>query len=110
MIEALKDFVRYSTGLPDPALHALIGLAAYLLAAALFRRSFRSLAPWLVALGLQMVNETADMVRDISVYGDIDVRGTLYDTVITMFLPTLILIIARLRTREATARSEAEIP
>lgn len=105
MIEALKDLARHSTGLPDPALHALIGLAAYLLAAQLFRRSFSSLLPWCVALALQLINETADMTRDLSLYGDIDVRGTIGDTIITMFLPTMILVIARLRARELARES-----
>jgi hypothetical protein len=105
VIEAIKDLARQSTGLPDPALHALIGLAAYLLAVALFRRSFRNLFPWFVALGLQLINETADMARDLSRYGDIDVRGTLGDTIVTMFLPTIILLIARLRAREPLKES-----
>ncbi len=101
MIEALKEIVRQSTGLPDPVLHALIGLGIYAFGVVLLRQSLRSWIPWLIVLGLQLINEAADMTNDWLVYSDIEVRGTFWDTVITMCLPTMIIVLAKLASNGA---------
>ena len=95
MIEVLKEAVRQSTGLPDPVLHAVIGVGVYLLAVVLLRQKLRSWIPWGIVLALQLVNEAADMVQDFREYADIEIRGTFWDTIITMCLPTIIVVFAR---------------
>jgi hypothetical protein len=95
VIEAVKEIIRQTTGLPDPVLHALIGLGVYGLSVAVLRQSLRSWVPWLIVLGLQLINEAADIVHDWLAYSDIEVRGTFWDTVITMCLPTMLVVCAR---------------
>ena len=98
MLDPIKDIIRLS-GLPDPALHVLLGLAIYLTSAALLRRSLRSWAPWLIALAFQLINEVADVSRDVMLGDIIRWRGGFIDTLVTMALPVLILFISRARHR-----------
>ena len=102
MLDPLKDIIRL-VGLSDPALHALIGLAIYLLAAALLRRPLSSWKPWSVALGFQFINEIADLAKDV-LDGDIlHWRGGLLDTAVTMALPTMLVVFFRWRARQRPA-------
>lgn len=96
MLDPLKDIVRLS-GLPDPVLHILLGLGIYLAAAALLRLPLRSWIPWLIVLAAQLINEAADILRDLLRGYNLPLRGGLLDTVVTMFLPSLIVLVARFR-------------
>jgi hypothetical protein len=103
LLDPIKDIIRL-VGLPDPALHALIGLTIYLLSAALFRLPLRSWWSWLIALTAQLINEAADIARDV-VDGDIiRWRGSLVDTVVTLALPTLIVLLC-IQLRSGTKAS-----
>ncbi len=107
MVNAIKDVIRDLTGLPDPVLHVLIGLAIFFLSALVLRKSLRSWWPFLVVAALQGINELADMAGDIVRYNDVDVRGTVGDTVLTLLIPWLIVIglrMARPDVSEATGR------
>lgn len=108
MLDPIKDVVRLS-GLPDPALHALLGLAIYLVAAIVLRRGLGSWLPWLITLGVQLVNEVADIGRDLLDGEIFRWRGSLIDTVVTIAMPTLLLLIGKLYTASRT-RSQASPP
>lgn len=94
MLDPIKDIFRLS-GLPDPVLHVLLGLAIYIVAAALLRRSRHSWTPLLVLLSFQLINEAADVARDLLNGDHIGWRGGIFDTVMTMALPTMLLLIGR---------------
>jgi len=79
------------------ALHVLVGLLIFALAALLFRRSPRSPLPWFTLLALELCNEAYDLHAELwpnraSQYGE----GA-KDILLTMALPTFILLLARWR-------------
>jgi hypothetical protein len=96
MIEAIKDIIRGATGIPDEALHVLLGLTVYFLCVLIFRVPLRSWWPWLAVLALQLINEASDAIGDLPRRNGIEVRGTILDTAITLLLPTIIVLIAKL--------------
>lgn len=107
MLDPVKDIIRL-VGLPDPALHALIGLTIYLLSAALFRLPLRSWWPWVIALTAQLINEAADIARDVMDGDIIRWRGSLMDTAVTLALPTLIVLVSiQLKSRTPAPSSDA---
>lgn len=77
------------------ALHVHLGLLAFVLAVALFRKSPASLLPWLCVLALEFTNEVLDFLRWHNLPGFFS--GTVMDVLNTMFWPTVFLLIARLR-------------
>jgi hypothetical protein len=99
VVTAIKDVIRHATGLPDPVLHVLIGLLVFGLTALVLRKSLASWWPIGVVIALQAINELADAIGDIVRYGDIDVRGTLFDTVLTLLIPGLIFLLMRAARR-----------
>ena len=104
MLDPVKDIIRL-IGLPDPALHALIGAAIYLGSAAILRLPLRSWYPWLIALGAQSINEAADVALDV-LRGDVfRWRGSLLDTAVTLALPTIIVLASGWRHRSIEARA-----
>ena len=94
MLDPVKDIFRM-TGLPDLALHVLLGIAIYLLAAVVLRRTWSSWLPWIVTFVFQIINEAADAAKDVLMDGAIRWRGSLLDTAATMALPTVILLLSR---------------
>ena len=103
MFNAIKDVIRHATHLPDPVLHVMIGLVVFVLVALVLRRGFASWWPFLVVAGLQAINEINDAVGDVLRFGDVDVRGTVADTVLTLVIPALIVLVARARRRHVRA-------
>jgi hypothetical protein len=98
MLDPIKDIVRLS-GLPDPALHVILGLVIFFVAAAILRVPVSNWKPWLVVLGLQLVNEGADLLREVIEGGTVFLRGSLIDTAVTLLLPTLIVLAGKLRRK-----------
>lgn len=96
MIETVKDVIRAATGIPDAALHVLLGLLVYFLCVLIFRAPLRSWWPLLAVLALQSINEISDAIGDLPRRNGIEVRGTILDTAMTLLLPTLIVVMARL--------------
>ena len=110
MVTAIKDVIRHATGLPDEVLHVLVGLALFLLAALVLRKSLRSWWPFLVVVALQGINEISDMAGDLARYGDIQVRGTIMDTVLTLTVPLLVVVILRRTGPRRGGAVDQEVP
>ncbi|MFM5907215.1 MAG: hypothetical protein ACKOPO_06485 [Novosphingobium sp.] len=96
-IFAAKMFIERSIAFHNDALHAMAGVVLALLAAAVLRRSVAHALPWLVVLVIELVNEANDYFfepwpNDVArQFGEIA-----KDIGLTMALPTLLLIVARL--------------
>ena len=103
-----KLFVEHGSGISMDALHVVVGFILFLLAALILRRSVASGLPWLVVLVLEIGNEAYDIA--IERWPDIgsQLGEGAKDIVLTMALPTLILLIARRRPSLLTARTEGE--
>jgi len=92
-----KLFIEHSLRIEHGTLHVIIGVLVWLVAALLTRRPISSWWPWLWLLALILWNETVDLWNERwpdpgQQYGE----GA-KDIVLTMFVPTILMIAARLR-------------
>lgn len=100
-----KMAVERSVWFSDDALHIFGGVLLQLAFAFVFRTSLGAMGPWLFVLALELINE----VNDLSMGGwpnRADQLGeSVKDILLTMALPTLLLIIARTRPRLLAKRA-----
>lgn len=95
MWNSFKTELSQLLDLSKDALHIHIGIAIFLLAAVLLRKSLGSWVPWLVVLALQMVNEYLDAFHGLHGSWALFFDGGIKDIVNTMFWPTLIVLLSR---------------
>ena len=100
----IKTFIEHAIGFSHDALHVIVGVVIQLGIAALFRRSLRSVWPWLIVLALELGNEWVDLAIErwpvpAEQYGE-----GMKDILLTMALPTLLLLVARFRPRWLVSR------
>ena len=91
----LKLFIEHTTGVEMSSLHVILGVIIQFAAALLLRSSVARWTPWLIVLALELANEFSDLHLDQwpdpgSQYGE----GA-KDLLVTMVLPTVILLTAR---------------
>ncbi|HEY0625462.1 MAG TPA: hypothetical protein VGD10_01890 [Allosphingosinicella sp.] len=102
-----KTWIEQYSGLERDALHIHGALFLYILAMVLFRQSRRSRFPWLFVLGLELMNEAADLYQQASTGEPPRWGASLKDLWNTMLWPTVLLLIGRYtnlfqhRTRDA---------
>ena len=68
-VQSAKLAIMSTMGLSKDALHIYVGLAVFLIAAAVLRKSLRSIAPWLVVAAIAVAGELFDMRDDIYSFG-----------------------------------------
>ncbi|MET0179107.1 MAG: hypothetical protein ABW194_01330 [Novosphingobium sp.] len=93
----VKTALERSVGFHDDALHVIVGVLAQLVLAAALRSSVSRLAPWLIVLALELVNEWSDFRFDLwpEAERSAQVGEAVKDVLLTMALPTVLLILAR---------------
>ncbi len=101
----LEDSLGISTG----SLHVIIGMMILLLAALLLRKSVASWRPWLVLLAFATLNEANDLRIDQWPNLRMQYAESVKDLLLTLFLPTLLLITAR-RMPQLYARRDRAAP
>ena len=94
-----KHLIERSIAFSSDALHVLTGAVVLLAAALVLRRPISSWRPWLVVLALISLNELIDLKFDhwpgrAAQYGE-----SVKDMILTLALPTLLLLAARLAPR-----------
>ncbi len=90
----LKEFVVVETGLSRDALHIFVGVGGLLLAALVLRRTLASPLPWLAVLIGELANEAHDLITD-GYWDEPMWPGSLRDLIVTLAIPTLLLLLAR---------------
>ena len=92
-----KLFLQHASGISLDALHILVGIVIFLLATQILKRSVASPIPWAVTLLLEIANEGHDML--IELWPDLgsQLGEAAKDLLLTMALPTLLMVIARRR-------------
>ena len=95
----LKLFAAHSTGVSMDALHVVVGVLLQLLIALLFRSSVARPLPLLAVLALAVVNEANDFRVEIWPDPGMQFGEAAKDIVLTMFIPTLIFLVARRRPK-----------
>ena len=92
-----KLLVEHAVTISHDTLHVFIGLILWLLLATVTRRPVTSWRPWLWTFVIIFWNETVDLWTEVwpdpgQQYGE-----GLKDLALTMFVPTVLLVAARLR-------------
>ena len=92
-----KVFIEHSLRIEHGTLHVIVGLLLWLIFALLLRRPLTAWLPWLLVFAVIVWNETVDLWFEIwpdpaRQYGE-----GLKDILLTMFVPTLLMLAARYR-------------
>ncbi|MEA1071019.1 hypothetical protein [Sphingomonas sp. LY160] len=100
----IKQFVAHATSISMDALHVVVGIIGLLIAARVLRLSIADGRPWLILLVIEVLNELNDLHVE-----EWPERATQYgegakDVVLTMLIPTLLLVVARSRPRLLAGR------
>lgn len=95
----VKLFIEHSSAFSPDALHVFAGVAIQLLTAAVLRRPVSRWAPWLVVLVAIIVNEAIDLWVERWPQPGMQYGEGAKDVLLTMILPTMLLLVARLRPR-----------
>ena len=80
------------------SLHVLAGVMLQLAAARVMRTSVADFRPWLLVLGLELANEAYDLLVEHWPDPGMQWGEGLKDVLLTMFLPTILLLVARHRS------------
>jgi hypothetical protein len=91
-----KMFIEHSVGFSSDSIHVLVGAICPLVVALLLRTSVRTWTPWLVTLALIVVNETVDLNWEHWPDAALQYSESAKDFLLTMVLPTILLVTARL--------------
>lgn len=93
-IEA-KAFAERSLGVSNDALHVILGVVLQLALAAIWRGSLSRIWPVVLILGVQLANEAVDLVTERWPSLGEQLGESAKDIGLTMFLPILLLVLAR---------------
>lgn len=91
----VKLFVEHASGVSMDALHVLLGSLLFLVATLVVRRGLGSILPWAFVLALELVNEAYDLHVERWPNLASQIGEGAKDVMLTMALPTLILLIGR---------------
>lgn len=99
-----KLFIEYAVAINHDALHVIVGVLVWVLIALVARRPLGHIRPWLWLLALILWNETVDLW--VEQWPD---PGQQYgecakDLVLTIFLPTVLMLAIRVRPTLFAAR------
>jgi hypothetical protein len=90
-----KVWIEQHVGLEQDALHVHVALLLYLSAMFAFRRGWRSPLPFLVVLGIELLNEAYDLLKQFSQNEPLRYHESVKDAWNTMVWPTALLLIGR---------------
>ena len=93
----VKLFLEHASGISMDALHILVGFLVFVVAAVLLKRSVGDPLPWLALLILELGNEAYDLHVELWPDPGSQLGEGVKDIMLTMALPTLLLLVARMR-------------
>lgn len=97
--ESIKSGIEYALAFDNDALHVIIGVVLQLIFAAMLRSSISRPLPWLLVLLLELANEASDLALERWPEQAMQYGEGMKDILLTMALPTLLLVVARWRSR-----------
>ena len=92
-----KLFIEYFVTIDHDALHLMVGMLVWLVFALLMRRPITSWYPWLWTFAVILWNETVDLWVEIWPDPGRQYGEGVKDLVMTMVVPTVLMIAARTR-------------
>lgn len=106
----VKLFIEHGSGVSMDALHVVIGVFAQLLVAAVCRTSVSRWLPWLAVLAIEVLNEANDFRVETWPDWGMQWGEGIKDVALTMALPTLLLLVARLKPELFVRRARQPDP
>jgi hypothetical protein len=100
-----KVFVEHAIAINHDALHVIIGVLLWVALAMVFRRPLSSRYPWLWLLVFILWNETVDLWIEQWPEPSQQYREGLKDVLLTMFLPTALMWVAKFRPKLFAAKT-----
>ncbi len=94
-----KEFLEKSVTISSDSLHVIGGVVVLLGSALLLRKPVSSPLPWLIVLVLICINEAIDLQYPQWKVPAMDLGESAKDLMLTMALPTMMLVFARLFPR-----------
>jgi len=108
----IKMFIEHASIITSDALHVVIGVGLWVLAAIVLRRRLTDWLPWLVVLAAVLFNETVDLWVEQWPDAAMQYGESAKDIMLTMLLPSLLMAAAReqpqLFARRTVSRSSRE--
>ena len=101
----VKLFIEHASGMSMDALHVVVGFILFLLAARLLKTGIASPLPWLALLVLELFNEGYDLRVELWPNLGTQLGEGAKDILLTMALPTLLLVTARFLPQWLTGQS-----
>ena len=92
-----KLFIERATAVSHDSLHVIFGVVVLLAAALLLRQSVASLRPLLAVLAFALFNEAVDLWVERWPDAAMQYGEGVRDLALTMLLPTILMVAARLR-------------
>jgi hypothetical protein len=93
----VKMFIEHASIITSDSMHVLAGVLILLLSALILRRSILSWLPWLIVLAMAVANEAVDLWVEQWPDVAMQYRESVKDLLLTMTLPTILLLAARFR-------------
>ena len=90
------------------ALHVLAGVLIQMIAAAFCRTGLAGWGPWLLVLGLELLNEALDLLVERWPHAGMQLGEGAKDVLLTMIIPSLLLLVARRRPGLFSAATRGE--
>lgn len=100
-----KLFLRHSLAFSLDAVHVIAGVVVMVGAALLLRKPVSSPTPWLVVFALSCLNEIIDLFVQEWPHPGMAYGESMKDLLLTMLLPTLLLLTSRSFPRIYAARA-----
>src|SRR3982751_1006800 len=93
----IKIFIEHASIISSDALHVLVGVGVWLIVALVSRRSVATWLPWLALFAAIAFNELVDLWVEQWPDKAMQYGEGAKDVVLTMILPTVLLLAVRLR-------------
>jgi hypothetical protein len=97
LAQSIKLSLMSLVSLSKDALHIYVGLTVFLVVALILRKPLRSPLPWLAVLVVAVLGEIVDIHDNLQRLGVWGIRGSIHDILNTLFWPTVLLLLDRLR-------------
>lgn len=95
--QSIKLVIASVLDLSKDALHIHLGLAVFVAVALVLRKPLRSAVPWLATAAIAFTGELVDMRDEIGSLEHWRWGASLHDVINTLFWPTLLSFLARMR-------------
>ena len=92
-----KMFIEHASVVSSDALHVLVGVLLWLLIALVLRKRVSAPLPWLILLALTGFNELVDLWVEQWPDKAMQYGESAKDILLTMTLPTLLIVLTRIR-------------